>query len=216
MSRLNEKLVRVIRRMPLMLMMLGLPILGNASEGVVVVKQIQGIVLVDHGDGFSITGTGAELRSGDRVMTAEGASALLVVETQGCRMRLAQNRMIAIQSPTDCEQLASREQHSGPRYAAAIGVFKTKPEPENEPQPAETQPEQPAATPAPAEPNEPAPQEAATESSPSPEQPSGNRIVDSLQDIPRPALWLGAGLVVATLALHSGGSSSTPPPLSQQ
>jgi len=199
-------------------MMLGLPILGNASEGVVVVKQIQGIVLVDHGAGFSITGTGAELRIGDRVMTADGASVLLVAETQGCRIRLAQNRMVTIQSLTDCEQLASREQYTGPRYAAAIGVFKPKPEPEpaNEPQPSETQPEQPAATQAPTEPTEPAPQDAARESSPPAEQPSGSRIIDSLDAIPRPALLLGAGLVVATITLHSGGSSSTPPPLSPQ
>jgi len=218
MSRLNEKLARLIRRTPLLLMVLGLPILGNASEGVVVVKQIQGIVLVDHGDGFSITGAGAELRIGDRVMTAEGASVLLVVETQGCRIRLVQNRMVTIQSLTDCEQLASREHYTGPRYAAAIGVFKPKPEPEpaNEPQPAETPPEQPATTQAPAEPTEPAPQEAAGESSQPPEQPSSNRIVDSLNAIPRPALLLGAGLVVATITLHSGGSSSTPPPLSPQ
>ena len=64
------------------------PVAGFAGDDEAVLRQVQGIVLVDRGDGFAISRSGTHLQRGDRIITAEGASALMVVGKSDCVVRL--------------------------------------------------------------------------------------------------------------------------------
>ncbi len=97
-------------------------------------KQIFGTVLINHGKGYSIARLGVELKSGDRVMTMDGAQAV-VVQDDGCVIKLRDNSIFTIplnsseyssEYPSACQGGNKSANKSikkiGPYYARAIGA----------------------------------------------------------------------------------------------
>ena len=85
------------------------------------IKQIQGTVLINHGKGYSQARLDMGLRKSDRVMTMNGASAV-VVQDNGCVIKLKQNSIYMLDNYVNCQLGAESIKKSGPIYARAIGA----------------------------------------------------------------------------------------------
>ncbi len=88
-------------------------------------KQIFGMVLINHGKGYSIARLDMALKSGDRVMTMDGAQAV-VVQDDGCVTKLHANSILTLPlNASACQHGNNSANKSikkiGPYYARAIG-----------------------------------------------------------------------------------------------
>ncbi len=90
-------------------------------------KEMQGKVLVNAGNGYELAQPGMLLKLGDRVLTLQGGSAV-VAQVDGCVTRLAENTAFTLQEPSLCNGGVNTLRQIGPYYAQAIGA----------PQPGET------------------------------------------------------------------------------
>ena len=90
-------------------------------------KETQGKVLVNAGNGYELAQPGMLLKLGDRVLTLQGGSAV-VAQVDGCVTRLAENTAFTLQEPSLCNGGVNTLRQIGPYYAQAIGA----------PQPGET------------------------------------------------------------------------------
>ena len=87
-------------------------------------KETQGKVLVNAGNGYELAQPGMLLKLGDRVLTLQGGSAV-VVQVGGCVTRLAENTAFTLQEPSLCNGGVNTLRQIGPYYAQAIGAEKT-------------------------------------------------------------------------------------------
>ena len=83
-------------------------------------KQIQGTVLINHGKGYSIARLDMGLKPGDRVLTMDGARAV-IVQSDGCVIKLTDNVIFTLESPGSCQDGTETIRKVGPYYARAIG-----------------------------------------------------------------------------------------------
>ena len=83
-------------------------------------KQIQGTVLINHGKGYSIARLDMGLKAGDRVLTMDGARAV-IVQADGCVVKLTDNVIFTLESPSTCQGGTKTIRKVGPYYARAIG-----------------------------------------------------------------------------------------------
>ncbi len=90
-------------------------------------KEMQGKVLVNAGNGYELAQPGMLLKLGDRVLTLQGGSTV-VAQVDGCVTRLAENTAFTLQQPSLCNGGVNTLRQIGPYYAQAIGA----------PQPGET------------------------------------------------------------------------------
>ncbi len=90
-------------------------------------KEMQGKVLVNAGNGYELAQPRMLLKLGDRVLTLQGGSAV-VAQVDGCVTRLAENTAFTLQEPSLCNGGVNTLRQIGPYYAQAIGA----------PQPGET------------------------------------------------------------------------------
>jgi hypothetical protein len=167
-------------------------------------KEMQGKVLVNAGNGYESAQPGMLLKLGDRVLTLQGGSTV-IAQVDGCVTRLAENTAFTLQQPSMCNGGVNTLRQIGPYYAQAIGA----------PQPGETEtdvpPEVPARAPEGAEPK--AEPDAATEepTAVAEEEPTPDTDKKPKKK-KRVGLW--AGVIAAVLAAGGGGgggsSSSTP------
>ncbi len=100
-------------------------------------KETQGKVLVNAGNGYELAQPGMLLKLGDRVLTLQGGSAV-VAQVDGCVTRLAENTAFTLQEPSLCNGGVNTLRRIGPYYAQAIGA----------PQPGETMTDVPLEVPA--------------------------------------------------------------------
>ena len=91
------------------------------ANNVGVLDNIQGTVMVDRGEGYSIAHRGEALQAGDRVITMDASGAVLK-HSDGCVARLAENSMVKMERVSVCKSNHGSLQKSGPFVAAAIGV----------------------------------------------------------------------------------------------
>lgn len=84
-------------------------------------KQIQGTVLVNHGKGYSMAQLDMELKEGDRVLTMDGARAV-IVQADGCIVKLTDNVVFTLKLPSACQSGTKSVKKIGPYYARAIGA----------------------------------------------------------------------------------------------
>ncbi len=95
---------------------------GQVYAGeVAVLDEIQGTVMIDRGDGYSIAHRGETLQVGDRVVTMDASGAVLK-HSDGCIAQLAENSMVKMEQVSVCKSNNGLLQKSGPFVAAAIGV----------------------------------------------------------------------------------------------
>ena len=91
-------------------------------------KETQGKVLVNAGNGYELAQPGMLLKLGDRVLTMAGASAL-VIQDDGCVTRLAENVVFMLQTPSVCDGGVDSARGVGPYLAQAIGAEEAPPAP---------------------------------------------------------------------------------------
>ncbi len=84
-------------------------------------KETQGKVLVNAGNGYELAQPGMLLKLGDRVLTLQGASTV-VAQVDGCVTRLAENTAFTLQEPSLCNGGVNTLRQIGPYYAQAIGA----------------------------------------------------------------------------------------------
>ena len=99
-----------------------------AAEAAGVLAQLQGRVLVNAGGGYETGYMSMSLKSGDRVLTMAGASAL-VIQDDGCVTRLAENVVFMLQTPSVCDGGVDSAREVGPYLAQAIGADEAPPVP---------------------------------------------------------------------------------------
>ncbi len=99
-----------------------------AAEAAGVLAQLQGRVLVNAGGGYETGYMSMSLKSGDRVLTMAGASAL-VIQDDGCVTRLAENVVFMLQTPSVCDGGVDSARGVGPYLAQAIGAEEAPPAP---------------------------------------------------------------------------------------
>ena len=83
-------------------------------------KQIQGTVLINHGKGYSIARLDMGLKPGDRVLTMDGARAV-IVQADGCVIKLTDNVIFTLELPSTCQGGTKTIKKAGPYYVRAIG-----------------------------------------------------------------------------------------------
>jgi len=83
-------------------------------------KQIYGTVLVNHGKGYSVAHLDMEINIGDRVLTMDGAQAV-VVQSDGCVITLRGNSIFILKDLSACPKGKQTIKKIGPYYARAIG-----------------------------------------------------------------------------------------------
>jgi len=83
-------------------------------------KQIVGVVLINHGKGYSMAHLDMPLMPGDRVLTMDGASAV-IVQNNGCVVKLKDNSIFMLKLPSECQAGKKSIRPIGPYYARAIG-----------------------------------------------------------------------------------------------
>jgi len=83
-------------------------------------KQIYGTVLVNHGKGYSVAYLDMEIKIGDRVLTMDGAQAV-IVQNDGCVISLRGNSIFILKDFSACPKGKQSIKKIGPYYARAIG-----------------------------------------------------------------------------------------------
>ncbi len=94
---------------------------GVHASDVAVLDEIQGTVMIDRGEGYSIAHRGEALQEGDRVVTMDASGAVLK-HNDGCIAQLAENSMVKMEQVSVCKSNNGSLKKSGPFVAAAIGV----------------------------------------------------------------------------------------------
>jgi len=84
-------------------------------------KQIYGMVLINHGKGYSLARLDMGLKYGDRILTMDGARAV-VVQNDGCVIKLNDNSIFTLKLPSICQGDKKSIRQIGPYYARAIGA----------------------------------------------------------------------------------------------
>ncbi len=92
---------------------------------VAILDEIQGTVMIDRGEGYSIAHRGEVLQKGDRVVTMDASGAILK-HNDGCIAQLAENSMVKMEHVSVCKSNNGSLKKSGPFVAAAIGVRPSK------------------------------------------------------------------------------------------
>ncbi len=163
-------------------------------------KEMQGKVLVNAGNGYELAQPGMLLKLGDRVLTLQGGSAV-VVQVGGCVTRLAENTAFTLQEPSLCNGGVNTLRQIGPYYAQAIGA----------PQPGETMTDVPLEVPA-AAPEVPEPEAepgAATEEPISVAEQEPTPDPDYKPKKKKKGLWIGVIAAVLAAVSDSGSSGSS-------
>jgi hypothetical protein len=76
-------------------------VLGTNAEAAFL-ANVEGVVSINHGDGYRPAGSGAALVAGDRVRTIEGSTDLLY--ENGCSLRIGPHQTVAVMlSPPPCK-----------------------------------------------------------------------------------------------------------------
>jgi len=158
-------------------------------------KETQGKVLVNAGNGYELAQPGMLLKLGNRVLTLQGGSAV-VVQVGGCVTRLAENTAFTLQEPSLCNGGVNTLRQIGPYYAQAIGA----------PQPGETMTDVPLEVPAAA------PEVAAAEAEPgaATEEPTYEPDYKPKKKLSK--VTMGAIIAAVFAAAGSSGSSSSSTP----
>lgn len=100
--------------------------LGHAAKLAGTLERMEGDVLVSTAtrDAYEAAQPGLTLNLGDRVLTLQGARAV-VVHDDGCVTELAENMAFTLQAPSVCQGGVSTLRQVGPYYAQAIGGEET-------------------------------------------------------------------------------------------
>lgn len=98
----------------------------DVSAGVMVatLKELQGVIMINRGDGFAIANSGDALNAGDRIMVMEESSAS--VANERCVILLEGNSVYIIEQQDPCLSDRHSSRYTGTLYAAAIGIIKPK------------------------------------------------------------------------------------------
>lgn len=89
----------------------------SASGSIASISQPEGMVLVNQGKYYLAARPGQKLNVGDRIMTMDGARAL-VVFNDGCTQQLNPNNKLVLKSVADCSLKTAKIESVGPHYAA--------------------------------------------------------------------------------------------------
>lgn len=96
----------------------------SAGAMAATLKESQGVIMINRGDGFAIANSGDALYIGDRIMVMEESSAS--VANERCVIRLESNSVYIIEQQDPCLSDRHSARYTGTLYAAAIGVIKPK------------------------------------------------------------------------------------------
>lgn len=96
----------------------------HASD-VAILDEIQGTVMIDRGEGYSIAHRGETLQKGDRVVTMDASGAILK-HSDGCIAQLAENSMVKMEQISVCKSNKGSLMKNGPFVAVALGVRSSK------------------------------------------------------------------------------------------
>lgn len=93
--------------------------LANAevADGSARLLQVQGKVLINDGARYTPAKSGAEVKTGTKIITAKGATANLVYKN-GCVKEVKTNTMLVVGTPAECASMISNERI---HVAAAAG-----------------------------------------------------------------------------------------------
>jgi hypothetical protein len=79
----------------------GLVLFASLPAFAATVEAVKGKVLIDRGDGFQQTTSGAQAKAGDRVMAAAGGGAKLVYSA-GCQVKVIPGRVVSVAKQPPC------------------------------------------------------------------------------------------------------------------
>lgn len=92
-----------------------------AADGVAVLGNQQGTVLVNQGEEFVTAGQAQSLKAGDRVMVMEGGAADITFN-DGCVLALAPGSLAIVPALSTCAGSVAAVEQISPSYAQAIGA----------------------------------------------------------------------------------------------
>ena len=175
--------------------------IARADSLIAELEQVQGTIMIDHGDGYAIANAGDDVRPGDRILVLENSRGKLV--NGDCVLNLSDNSIHTIRQQSLCQVSGRTVKYIGPLYAAAIGIVK----PETKPEEIEKPPQ--AATPDAAATTDTDEQEKVVEQTPKDTTKSGV----AAKGLSPKAIAIGAGIAAALAAIGGGGgggNASTP------
>ena len=88
-------MIRALYLVPVLLLFVGLPAFAATVE------SVKGKVLINRGDGFQQTASGAQAKAGDRLMADAGGSAKLVYPG-GCQVKVVPGRVVSVGKQPPC------------------------------------------------------------------------------------------------------------------
>jgi len=89
---------------------------AGADESVALLQQIQGSVLVNTGGDYRKASEGMNLFVGDRVMTLERSS-MVLVHNDGCVSQIGENQIVSVAKDSTCEGGAAYVERQWPQQA---------------------------------------------------------------------------------------------------
>jgi len=95
-----------------------------AQDNVATLEHLQGMIMIDRGDGYAIANTGDVIHPGDRVLVMEGSAGRVV--DGDCVLHLGDNSLHTVGNQYPCRESGHSVKYIGPLYAAAIGIVKPK------------------------------------------------------------------------------------------
>lgn len=98
------------------------PVQADDSAGVL--REVQGNVLVNQGKNYVVGYSGMTLKPGARVLTRDGASAV-VKQTDGCLTQLEPNLRFMVRESSICQTGVATMERIGPTDTRAIGAGTT-------------------------------------------------------------------------------------------
>lgn len=98
------------------------PVQADDSAGVL--REVQGNVLVNQGKNYVVGYSGMTLKPGARVLTRDGASAV-VKQTDGCLTQLEPNLRFMLRESSICQTGVATMEKIGPTDTGAIGAGTT-------------------------------------------------------------------------------------------
>lgn len=181
--------------------------IARADGLIAVLEQVQGTIMIDHGDGYAIANAGDDIRPGDRILVLENSRGKLV--NGDCVLNLSNNSIHTIRQQSPCQVSGRSVKYIGPLYAAAIGIVKPETKPEEIEKPPQAATPDTAATPDAAATTDTDEQEKVVEQTPTDTTKSGAAAKG-----PSPkAIAIGVGIAAALAAIGGGGgggNASTP------
>jgi hypothetical protein len=93
----------------------------QADNSVGELYEVQGTVLVNPGKNYFVGYSGMQLKPGARVLTLDGASAV-VKQADGCLTRLEPNLRFILREPSICQREVATRERIGPSYTEAFSA----------------------------------------------------------------------------------------------